>query len=417
MLSEGMNSKLPGILDRAMSEEYRKAFLEYRKEKRRIKDEEYEELASYIDSDKCVEDIRRLKRGDFFFSAPHHFRIPKNFSGRKRDIYVWYGSEKYLFSLISYVMRDHDSIYSPCLYSFRTTLSAKDFLKKLRNFPDTEKYYIVKADVSNYVSSIVPELILPRLKKIWADDPEFYAVLEKVLLRRECIERDGSVVSCEPGGMGGLPLSNHFMNVYLMELDEYFGERSPLYCRYSDDLMIFARSLEEAQEYQSYFLDVLREKRLSTNPEKTVVIEPGGQVDILGCSLKNGVMDISEHSKNKLKRKIRIRALRLLKDKKNSGLSDREAAEKMAVFCMHTFFGWDNSKRISWSRWLFPVITTTDSLRELDHYVQDAIRYVYWGTFREKRYRTSYKDLKDMGYKSLVHAYYHFTYKEKRLEH
>ena len=411
MISQEMKGEIPGILDRAMSKGKRKAFLLHRKESSKMKDEEFEEMASYIKSDACEEDLRRLKEGEFFFSAPFHYRIPKNFSEKKRDLYVWKGSEKYLFSLIGYIMRDHDAIFSPCLYSFRARLSAQDFLKKLRNYPEIEKYYVVKADVSNYVSSIVPEQILVRLKKIWGNDPAFYAILESLLLRRECIERDGSVVRCEPGGLGGNPLSNHFMNVYLMELDEYYEKRSPLYCRYSDDLIIFARTLEEALEYRSYFLQTLEEKHLTTNPEKTTIVEPGGQVDVLGCCLKNGVMDIAEHAKNKLKRKIRIRAGRLIKDKKRYGLTDREAAEQMVAACNGMFFGWSESNTLSWSRWLFPVITVTDSLKELDHYAQDAIRHVYWGTFSGKQYRTRYADLKEMGYRSLVHAYYHFTYK------
>ena len=42
---------------------------------------------------------------------------------------------------------------------------------KLKNVPDLTDYYIVKADISNYVGSIVPELILPILKKISKGSP------------------------------------------------------------------------------------------------------------------------------------------------------------------------------------------------------------------------------------------------------
>ena len=144
-------------------------------------------------------------------------------------------------------MHDYDDTLPQGLYSFRRSVQARDFLKKVRNFKDFEKYYIVKADVSNYVGSIVPEKIIPQLEVIWQHDPALLNLLRFLLLRRECIDQDGNVVACEPGGMGGIPVANYFMNVYLIEMDLYFYGRAPLYSRYSDDVVILARSLPEAE--------------------------------------------------------------------------------------------------------------------------------------------------------------------------
>ena len=223
-------------------------------------------------------------------------------------------------------------------------------------------------------------------------------------MRRKCIEKDGRVVSCEPGGMAGVPLSNHFMNVYLMELDEHFEGRVPFYCRYSDDIIIFAHTREEAEEHLKYFRQVLDEKKLTANPEKTYLIESGGEVEILGCKLKDGKMDISDHARKKLKRKLRIHANKLIRDKHRRGFSDEEAGRKMIEFYNKIFFGSTKKCNLTWTRWIFPVISETASLHELDLYIQDAIRYVITGTQKKNRYR-----LKELGYKSLLHAYYHFT--------
>ena len=85
----------------------------------------------------------------------------------------------------------------------------------------------------------------------------------------------------------------------------------------------------------------------------------------------------------------------------------------MAVYCNRLFFGRRDKSDLSWAKWLFPVISSSSSLRELDRYSENAIRYVYWGSFREKRYRTTYKELKEMGFKSLVHDYYHNDFEEE----
>lgn len=410
MESEICIKEKKGILDLAMDEKLRQAFLKHREEKRKKSPEEVAEMVSYITGSQCVRDLQRLKNGDYYMEPPMHFQVPKNFSGRKRDIFGWKGTTKYLLSLLSFVLRDFDHIFSDGLYSFRKTKTAKDFLLKLRRFSDAHTYYAVKADVSNYVCSAVPEILVAQLEEIWKEDPEFLNFMKFLLLRREYIESDGSLVKGETGGLGGSPLGNLFMNVYLMEMDDYYQPRSPLYCRYSDDLLIFARDKEQAQEFIDFFYHMLEKKKLSTNPEKTMLLEPGSSVEILGCVLENGKLDISDHAKQKLKRKIRVHANRELKLKKEWKLSNEEAAVRQSAYCSRLFFGTDVGNGLSWAKWLFPVISETKSLNELDQFAKDSIRYVYWGTFSAKRFRTGYEDLKRYGYRSLVHAYYHYEH-------
>lgn len=400
-----------GVIESAMTKELRDSFLRNRSRKAAASySGDYDEMSEYIASDECVHDLKKLLDRNYTMPPPFHKCIPKNMSGAKRDIYIWKGSVKYLFQLIAFASRKYDSMYSDGLYSFRTSRTARDFLLRILNFENTADYYIVKADVSNYVSSIVPELIIPKLEELLSDDPAFLDLTKYLLLRRECIESDGSIVSCEPGGMGGIPLANMFMNVYLMELDDYFYERSPLYCRYSDDIVIFARSRDEAETYKEYLLKVLESKKLSSNREKTYLIPPGEEVEILGFKYRGGEMDISDHAKAKIKRKIRMHARRQLQIKREMNLSDEECARNMIRYCRSIFFGIRGGNDLTWARWLFPVITTTESLREIDHYVQNAIRYVMCGSFSGKRYRITYKELQDLGYRSIVHAYYHFEH-------
>lgn len=414
---EGLNMQStasgPGIFDRALLLERREEFVADRRKKQRYEEEEFAEFSAYILGEDCERDLRKLKNGDYFISLPVHLRIPKDLTGRKRDLFPFFGTEKYLCSLLAYVLQDYDHIFSPCLYSYRSTSSAKDFLLKLRTHPDINKYYIVKADITDYACSIVPEKLISLLEKNLSHDPEFLAFLKYILLRRKCIERDGSVVSYETGALIGTPIAVYFMNVYLMEMDFYYQNRAPLYCRYADDIIIFAETREEAEHYLAYYYETLEKMNLRTNQEKTQLIEPGDAVDILGCSLKNGQVGLSEHSKYKLKRKIRLRAKKILKEKAKSGLSDWEAASRMLSYCHHLFFSKGRATSLSWARWLFPIITNPDCLRELDHYILDAIRYVYSGNFTRKRFLLPYEDLKKMGFISLLHAYYHFLHEDQ----
>lgn len=400
----------PGVLDLAADKKKIESFLVHQVEtgKQKHDPDEYADMEAYLNSEEYPADLERLKQGDYFFPAPFHYRITKNASGKKRDVYAFKGRDLYILRMISWVMHDYDDTqFPPGLYSFRRNVHGKDFLKKIRSFRNLNRFWILKSDVSNYVGSIVPELIIPRLEKMWGHDPALLNLLKFLLLRRECIERDGRLVSCEPGGLGGLPVANFFMNVYLMEMDEYFNWRSPLYCRYSDDIVILARSREEAEEYRKKFYEILDAKRLYTNPEKTQVIEPGGAVEILGFMVSDGVVDLSDHAMDKIFHKIRMRANRLLRYKQRAHLEDRVVGEKMVNFCNAVFFGTFLPHELCWARWYFPIITTTDRLKVIDRYVQDAIRMVMNGSMHKRRYNVRYEDLQALGYRSLVHAYHH----------
>ena len=67
---------------------------------------------------------------------------------------------------------------------------------------------------------------------------------------------------------------------------------------------------------------------------------------------------------------------------------------------------------LTWARWFFPVLTTDESLRQIDAYAQDCLRYLLSGKRTKARYNVRYADLKRLGYRSLVHEYYAFREKE-----
>ena len=76
------------------------------------------------------------------------------------------------------------------------------------------------------------------------------------------------------------------------------------------------------------------------------------------------------------------------------------------------FFENGDAEALTWSRWFFPIINKTDGLREIDHYLQQNIRFLGTGKHSKANYKTSYAQLKRLGYKSLVNEYHKF--KESR---
>ena len=71
------------------------------------------------------------------------------------------------------------------------------------------------------------------------------------------------------------------------------------------------------------------------------------------------------------------------------------------------FYGKDNNDELSWKYWFFPVINTTKSLKEVDLYMQDYLRFIATGKHNKKNFeKVPYKKLKDCNYRPLVHEYY-----------
>ena len=88
-------------------------------------------------------------------------------------------------------------------------------------------------------------------------------------------------------------------------------------------------------------------------------------------------------------------------------LGEKAAAAFIRVFNRKLFEQpEDQDHMLSWSLWYFPVINTVESLREIDRYAQDCLRFLISGRRTKARYNVRYDDLKQLGYRSLVHEYY-----------
>ena len=75
-------------------------------------------------------------------------------------------------------------------------------------------------------------------------------------------------------------------------------------------------------------------------------------------------------------------------------------ADDIILFC-------NSKEELSWKYWFFPTITTAESLKIIDNYMQEQERYIVTGKHNKRNYKiVPYSLLKDCNYKSLVNEYY-----------
>ena len=366
------------------------------------------ELRRFIDREEYLPVYEGIRRGEPF-PLPVKKSIAKLGTEKKRVVYTYPPTENMVLKLLTWLLlRRYDDRFSPCLYSFRPGRSAKDAIRALRRIPGLESQYAYKADIHDYFNSIPVPLLLPMVEETVGEDAALLAFLRRLLEEPETMER-GRTVREQKGIMAGTPLSAFYANLYLTELDRHFEEAGIPYIRYSDDVILFAPDRGEAETHAAWLRAFLDSRGLTLNPEKEALTAPGEGWTCLGFFCRGETVDIAEATVRKLKGKMRrkVRALARWADRTGAE-RERAAAAFIRVFNRKLLES-PTDHELSWSHWFFSVINTADSLRVIDRYAQDCLRVLLSGKNTKARFNVRYGDLKALGYRSLVNAYYSFS--------
>lgn len=366
------------------------------------------ELREYIDSEAYLSYADQISTGSGL-PLPSRAIISKMSSQKKRTVYKYpYGFNMVLKLLTYLTLRKYDHIYSPCLYSFRPGVCAKDAITAICREKDIGSLYSYKVDVSDYFNSIPVDKLCGILEETITDDNKLLSFMKALLMEERVISGDDII--CEKKGiMAGTPIASFYANLYLKDLDEWFSSRGILYARYSDDIIVFAKDEKEITEYRNVILEHLRSKGLNVNPDKELSGSPEDGFTFLGIEVKNGSIDIAPASVIKLKQKMRRKARALVRWRHREGLDGKKAAAAFIRIFNHKLLEVNEDSDLTWSLWFFPVITTSESLHEIDLYAQELLRYLISGTHTKSRYNVRYEELKELGYRNLVNEYYSFS--------
>lgn len=365
---------------------------------------EADDLERFISGEEYLPTVRRILNGDTL-SPPQKVLLGKAKTDKKRTVYVYCREENYVLKLIASLLFEYDGVFSPCLYSFRKNSGVRRATQDILKNGDICSYYSYKLDVSDYFNSIPVSRLLPMVKNVLKNDERLYGFIRSVLEFPYAIY-DGEPDASDRGVMAGVPISGFLANLYLSELDGHFHALGVRYARYSDDIIVFAKSERELAEHKAYILSFIDKMGLRVNPKKEFTSAPNETWTFLGFSHCNGTVDVSRASVDKLKGKMRRKSRALVRWASRKGVDGKKAAQVLIRCFNKKLFEDPRGGELTWARWYFPVITTSASLQELDRYMQDCIRYTATGKRNKSRFSFTYEDMKACGYKSLVAEYY-----------
>ena len=392
------------ILFRLKSEEEWENYYSYKLSQGNMTEDDEKDLYDFIFHKEYIPTVEAILKGENL-AFPQKKLINKSKTGKKRSVYIYNRKENYVLKLLAFLLREYDGIFAPNLYSFRKDSGVKKAVSDILHIPNLSSYYVYKLDISNYFNSVDVATLLPMLANVLKGNKETYEFI-KVLLQNPYVIYEGSVIEEEKGIMAGVPISGFLANLYLMDLDIYFYERNIPYMRYSDDIIVFAKDINEIEKYIECIKDRLAQGKLQINEEKEILTYPGNKWIFLGFSYEKGVIDVSPVAYEKLKAKMRRKARGLSRWASKKNIEGIYAAKSFVKQFNAKLYDNPIGNELTWSRWYFPIINTDVTLKRIDRYMQDCIRFLAANSRTKSRYNFRYEDIKALGYRSLVNEYY-----------
>ena len=392
------------ILTQLVRQETWEEFLAYRLMKGRFTWHEFDEADRFVEQEDYLHLAQRILQGEGL-GIPKKKIVNKMGTGKKRVVYSFAPDEMVILKLIAFKLYDYDVCFTPNCYAFRRGIKASDAIFRIRQAIGDRRMWAYKLDIHDYFNSISIDILLPMLADMLADDPQLYRFFEKMLTDNR-VEYNGETILESHGVMAGVPTAPFLADVYLKEVDRYFHEAHVIYARYSDDIIMFAPDRKTLEVYISQMAEFLRRYQLEVNPDKEKIYSPDEAYEFLGFKCFAHDIDISEATKKKMKGKIRRATNSIMRWKIRNHIEPEKAMKGLINHFNRIFFENDDTESLTWSRWFFPVINKTDGLKEIDHYLQQNIRFLATGKHNKANYKTNYAQLKQLGYKSLVSEYY-----------
>lgn len=402
---------MESIINEIVNEKIWEEYLEFKKEQYSMTKYEIKELEEYVSKKKYMDIAKKIVQGNYQFSIPEKHLINKINKSKKRVIYTFNYDENMILKVISYLFsKKYDKKYSDNCYSFRKKYTVKNAIKKLTTTKNINQLYGYKVDIENYFNSIDVDILMEKFKLFIDDDDKLYTFIQNILKDDEALYNN-QILHENKGIMAGVPISSFLANIYIQEVDEYFKNKNILYARYSDDIIFFTdeANLEKCVQNLN---DMLKKNKLTLNNDKIQYIKPNDKWEFLGFSYKDGVIDLSDIAKKKIKGKMKRSSKKLRRWMIKKDANYQRAIKAVIKKFNKKFYEGKNRNDLTWSLWYFPIINTSEGLHEIDLYMQDCLRYIKTGKYNKKNYNLKYDELRKLGYKPLVSQYYKFL-KEK----
>ena len=255
--------------------------------------------------------IEKIRSGHYTPSPVRRKEIPKP-DGGVRKLGIPTVIDRIIQQAIAQqLMPIYEPLFSDGSYGYRPGRSAKDAIRKIKEYAEQGYTRAVVLDLSKYFDTINHVMLLNLLRQNVKDERVIQLI--KRYLKSGVME-NGVVTPTEEGSPQGGNLSPLLANVYLNEFDQEFRKRGVPCIRYADDIVLLAKSERASKrllETSAKYLEGTLKLKVNREKSRTVSVFAIRNFKYLGFCFgkgKNGVF-IRVHPKSYKKFKDKLRML------------------------------------------------------------------------------------------------------------
>lgn len=370
----------------------------------------YLQQAIEFDKDSIVD---KIWSGTYEWQIPRKVKLKKHGTKKFRVVYIYSIIDRLVLGVLYQALSDYfsDRVQASC-FSYKKGLNTGQAIRTVKDsIQSKENIYGVKIDIHAYFNSISQIRISEMLDELF-NDAEFSGIkktLQNLLFNQQCIYHD-EVIQEYKGVIPGTPIASFFANYCLRECDFYFEAKGSIYARYQDDIIIIESSKDEVDKDIETLNNFIEQYGLEINPDKYQYFTPGDDITFLGIKIESdGTLDMSDHSKQKIKKQIHRWCKKGRKEIEMNGTDFMKVAKRINRRYNYKNFKCyiENEAQFGWCHYMFRYITTDKSLKELDLYFKDTLRAMKTGKHNKGNYKAlTDEDFREMGWVSLVQLYH-----------
>ena len=307
--------------------------------------------------------IQRIRSGHYTPSPVRRKEIPKPDGGVRKLGIPTVIDRIIQQAMAQQLMPIYEPLFSDGSYGYRPGRSAKDAIRKLKEYAEKGYTRAVVLDLSKYFDTLNHELLINILRRNVKDERVIQMV--KRYLKSGVME-NGVVTETIEGSPQGGNLSPLLANVYLNEFDQEFNRRGVPCIRYADDIVLLAKSERASKrllETSTKYLEGTLKLKVNREKSRTVSVFAIRNFKYLGfCLGKNGKgIYIRVHARSWKKAKDK---LRMLTSRSKCG-SIVKTMERIKVFMR----GWLN---------YFSMADMKNNIESLNGWAYRRIRMCIW---------------------------------------